>query len=147
MVIAYGNPGRLDDGLGPAFAARLEGCGLDGVSVETDYQLVVEHAHEIARHDYVIFADSAMSGGAPFSFQEIPPSKNRMGFNGHSLTPEAVMFMARTMFGAKTKGYVLAIRGYEYEGFGEELSEQAKENLEASLRFILELLKRGNPKN
>ena len=143
LVIGYGNPGRLDDGLGPALSARLEARALKGVSVETDYQLVVEHAHEIARHDYVIFADSAISGRAPFSFNEIPMPATQPKFNSHSLSPEAAMFIARTMFGAKTKGYILGIRGYEYDGFGECLSERAKVNLEAAFSFILELLGQG----
>ena len=142
LVIGFGNPGRMDDGLGPALSALLEARALNGVSVKTDYQLVVEHAHDIARHDHVIFADAALSGQTPFSFQEIPPSGGQPSFNSHSLSPEAAMFFARTMFGAKTKGYILGIRGYEYGGFNEGLSERAKENLDAAFRYILELLGR-----
>ncbi|MBI5637946.1 MAG: hydrogenase maturation protease [Nitrospinae bacterium] len=142
-MIGYGNPGRIDDGLGPALSALLDARALKGVSVETDYQLVVDHAHEIARHDYVIFADAAISGQAPFSFTEIPIAATQPTFNSHSLSPEAAMFFARTMFGAKTKGYILGIRGYEYEGFGEGISERAKENLDAAFLFILELLGQG----
>lgn len=142
MVIGYGNPGRIDDGLGPALSALLDARALKGVSVETDYQLAVEHAHEIAQHDYVIFADAAISGPAPFSFTEIPIPATQPAFNSHSLSPEAAMFFARTMFSAKTKGYILGIRGYEYEGFGEGISERARENLDAAFQFILELLGR-----
>jgi len=145
LIIGYGNPGRIDDGLGPALAARLDACAIKGVSVETDYQLVVEHAHEIAQHDYVIFADAAMTGTAPFSFNEIPIFVNQPKFHSHSLSPEAAMFIARTMFGAKTKGYLLGIRGYDYDGFGEGISERAKENLEAATRFIMGLLGQGSP--
>ena len=32
LVIGYGNPGRLDDGLGPAFAAQVERLQLPDVS-------------------------------------------------------------------------------------------------------------------
>ncbi len=142
LVIGYGNPGRMDDGLGPALSARLEACALKGVSVETDYQLVVEHAHEIAQHDHVVFADAAIKGEAPFSFTEITVPDHQPPFNSHSLSPEAGMFFARTMFGATTKGYMLGIRGYEFDGFDERLSERAKENLEAAFSFIVKLLGR-----
>ena len=44
LVIGYGNPGRCDDGLGPALVARLESLRIPGLSVEVDYQLSIEHA-------------------------------------------------------------------------------------------------------
>ena len=139
LMIGYGNPCRLDDGLGPALATRLDALAIKGLFIETDYQLVVEHAYEIAKYDYAIFADSAIGGKPPFSFTEIQKSDKQQQFSSHGLTPEAVMFIARSMFGAKTKGYILGIRGYEYEGFGEEFSNGAKKNLEAALSFVLGL--------
>ena len=47
LLLGYGNPGRCDDGLGPAFAARIEARGLPGLDVFTDYQLTVDHALQI----------------------------------------------------------------------------------------------------
>ena len=69
LLLGYGNPGRLDDGLGPALAARVEALALPGVTVQADYQLCLEDAEAAARHDVVIFADAAASGAEPFSFQ------------------------------------------------------------------------------
>jgi hydrogenase maturation protease len=135
ILIGYGNPGRLDDGLGPALAARMETCAIEGLAVETDYQLVVEHAHDISGYDVAIFADAALNGNAPFSFVELHSSPNPP-FNSHSLSPQTVLSLAKTMFNAKTKCYLLGIRGYEFDGFGERLSERAKENLELAFDFI-----------
>jgi DNA-binding response OmpR family regulator len=42
LVIGYGNPGRLDDGLGPALAETLQRLDLPGVTVDADYQLTAE---------------------------------------------------------------------------------------------------------
>lgn len=42
LLIGYGNPGRGDDGLGPALAAAIEAMELPGVTVEADYQLMVD---------------------------------------------------------------------------------------------------------
>ena len=36
LLIGYGNAGRGDDGLGPAFAERIEAAGLPGVDVDID---------------------------------------------------------------------------------------------------------------
>ena len=68
LLIAYGNPGRLDDGLGPAVADAVQRIGLPSVTIESCYQLAVEHAEAAARHDVVIFADADASGPAPFRF-------------------------------------------------------------------------------
>ena len=50
LLIGFGNPGRLDDGLGPALADAIEKLALPGVTVESNYQLTVEDAAEIAKH-------------------------------------------------------------------------------------------------
>ena len=58
LLIGYGNPGRLDDGLGPAFAKAVEALHTPGVTVEANYQLAVEDAHAVAQHEIVVFADA-----------------------------------------------------------------------------------------
>ena len=53
------------------------------------------------------------------------------------------MQLAQTCFNAKTKAYVLGIRGYEFNNFDEELTTKAKENLAAAIAFIEERLQDG----
>jgi len=139
LVIGYGNPGRLDDGLGAAFAEALEGMALAGVAVEVDYQLNVEQAAAIAEHRHVVFVDASMNGREPFFFRRLEPVSGS-AFSTHSLAPEALMAMARELFGAEPEGYVLGIRGYTFDGFGESLSPGAVENMRAALRFALPVL-------
>lgn len=140
-IIGYGNPGRLDDGLGPAFAQAVEGFDLPGVSVDADYQLMIEDAAVVAEHDFVIFADAAVKGGDTFFFREIVP-RDPSGFSTHSVEPEAVLGMARSMFGASTRGFVLGIRGYEFNEFGERLSTGAEANLRRALEFFEPVLRK-----
>ncbi len=60
LVYGYGNPGRLDDGLGPALVRELSRRGLRAeADLETAYQLQVEDAARVAEYDLVIFADAA----------------------------------------------------------------------------------------
>jgi hydrogenase maturation protease len=136
LVIGYGNPGRLDDGLGPALAQRLERLGIPGLTVESDYQLTVEDAAQVAACDHVVFADAAVAGREPFAFRRIEPAEEGIGFSSHSVEPAAVLGMARALFRATAKGYALAIRGYEFNEFGERLSEKARANLDAAARFL-----------
>jgi hydrogenase maturation protease len=143
LVIGYGNPGRLDDGLGPALAARLETLGSETTTIDSDYQLQVECAEEVSRHDVVVFADAAVSGPEPFYVSEIEP-RPTLSFSSHSLDPSEVLGLAHSLFKAKTRGFVLGIRGYQFDQFSERLSEGAQANLAAAQSFLESVLKSGN---
>lgn len=135
LVIGYGNPGRLDDGLGPALAGALEAMALPGVTIEADYQLNVEHAALAAEHDVVVFADADVSCDPPFRFERIEPTVE-LSFSSHSLSPAAVLGTARSLLRAGTLGYVLGIRGYAFNEFGECLSPEAVCNLAEAVEFL-----------
>jgi len=139
LVIGYGNPGRLDDGLGPAFASAVEALNLPGVTVDANYQLMVEDAAEIAQHDVVVFVDADVAGPEPFKFTRIK-AKPALSFSSHRVEPEPLLALAQDLFGAKARAYVLAIRGYDFNGFGEYLSESARANLDAAVEFAERLL-------
>ncbi|MBN1142370.1 MAG: hydrogenase maturation protease [Deltaproteobacteria bacterium] len=141
LLIGYGNPGRLDDGLGPALAEAVAQLNLPGLTVDSDYQLTVEDAAAVAEHDLVIFADASINGEEPFFYREIFP-KGGLSFSSHSVEPEAVLAMAADLFGAATRGYALGIRGYLFDEFGERLSERARGNLASALDFLIPLLKK-----
>ncbi len=140
LVIGFGNPGRRDDGLGPALAAWLEGRGLPGVSVDSDYQLTVEDAEAVARQEVVVFADASVGGSEPFYFQRVQP-RGSPGFSSHSVEPGEVLALAEAIFGARPEAYVLGIRGYAFNEFGEGLSERAHANLAAASDFLERVLR------
>jgi hydrogenase maturation protease len=144
LVYGYGNPGRLDDGLGPALAASLAGCALgDEVTVETNYQLQIEDAALVARHDIVIFADADTACAAPFELRPLAPS-NDVAFTTHSLAPAAVLALAHEHFDSRTRGFTLGIRGYEFGDYGESLSPEASRNLGEARQFVLRALRDGS---
>lgn len=140
LLIGYGNPGRLDDGLGPEFAAALEKMALPGVTVDSDYQLTVEDAAAVAEHEFVIFVDAAVNGREPFSFAKVIP-KPALGFSSHSMQPDTLVALAEELFGVSPKAYTLGIRGYEFNEFSENISVAAQENLASALQFMAGLLK------
>jgi hydrogenase maturation protease len=137
LVFGYGNPGRLDDGLGPAFAAKLEEMSLDGVTVDSNYQLTVEDADQIKDYDVVFFVDASVDCKEPFELSDVTP-ESTMHFSSHFFTAGDVLGLAQELFQAKTKAHVLAIRGYEFNEFGEWLSEKAQNNLEKAVEFFRE---------
>lgn len=143
LLLCYGNPARRDDGLGPALAREVEALRRPGVTVEVNYQLSVEDAVEIGRHDTVLFVDAAVRGPEPFSFRPVRPG-GHLAFSSHRLEPEFLMSLARDLFSARASAYALGIRGYEFEGFGEGLSPRARDNLRAAVDFLRRLLERGD---
>ena len=143
LLFGYGNPGRLDDGLGPALIEAFEGREFKNVTLDADYQLTVEDAVEVAKHDVVVFADASVNGAEPFFFQRLKP-KADVSFSTHGIEAEGVYGLAQELFGAETKVYILGIRGYEFNEFGQVLSEKAKANLDKAIKFIETALKKQN---
>lgn len=139
LVLGYGNPGRLDDGLGPALAEAIEKLHLPEVDTDADYQLTVEDAAAAAQHDVVVFADAAEAGPEPFYFRPVAAGGGA-GFTSHGCRPGGVMALAGELFRAATKGYILGIRGYEFNEFGEALSDRARSNLAAAAAFLRQVL-------
>jgi hydrogenase maturation protease len=144
LVFGYGNPGRLDDGLGPALARELAGRELGSlVTLETGYQLQVEDAAVVAEHDVVVFADADRSCAAPFALRRLEP-RHETSFSTHSVSPGAVLALAREHFDGATTGFVLGIRGYEFDRFGEELSPGARRNLAEAADHVCRALLDGS---
>ncbi len=144
LVIGYGNPGRRDDGLGPAFAARLEALHLPGVTIESDYQLAIEHAHLAAQHDVVVFADAAadVEGESSFYLRPIAPAAG-VHYSSHSISPQAVLHLADQCFGARPSGWLLGIRPSDLESFAEGLTPPAEASLSAALTAFCDAVASG----
>lgn len=143
LLIGFGNPGRIDDGLGPALVDLLEKDELPGLDLDANYQLTVEDAAAVAEHDVVVFADAAATGPEPFFFARIEP-KPHMTFSTHSVAPSAVLGMAHDLFGASTEGWLMGIRGYEFDTFEESLSAKARENLHEAHLYVKRAIRTGD---
>ena len=79
--------------------------------------MTVEDAAAIAQHDVVVFADAAVSGPEPFYFERLEPQM-AVSFSSHSVAPAAALALSEELFGKRVPGYVLGIRGYEFNEFG-----------------------------
>ena len=135
LVIGYGNPGRGDDGLGPALAAGVEALGLEGVTVDCDYQLTVDHAGLIATHDVVVFADAMIGLDVPFRLSPITRTQPET-LGSHQVSPEAALALAGLLFGHAPPGWILAMAGGEFGEVKEGLSPRAARNLGLALEHL-----------
>jgi hydrogenase maturation protease len=134
LVLGYGNPGRQDDGLGPAAAAGIDKLGWRNLTAFDNYQLNIEDAIDVAAHDVVWFVDATKAGPAPYTVSEVVPS-GTIAFTSHIVRPEAILAIAHQCYGGAPQAFMLAIRGYAFE-FVEELTPHAAENLEAAMAML-----------
>ena len=137
LLIGYGNAGRCDDGLGPAFAQEIADAKLPNLDIDIDYQLTVDHALAVTTVDRVVFADALMQGGDPYCFSQISGGE-QVNLGSHSLTPSGVLTLARSLYGIEPEAFVIAIAGYEFGRIEEGLSAGARSNLEAATAFFLD---------
>jgi hydrogenase maturation protease len=143
LVIGYGNPGRQDDGLGPAAATRIEALRWPGVTAYDNYQLNIEDAVDVAEHEVVWFVDAARTGPSPFAIRELAPVPT-LDFTSHLVRPEAILAMARQYYGGAPRAFLLAIRGYAFE-FLEALTPEATDNLGLALDMLRRELRAVSP--
>lgn len=134
LILGYGNPGREDDGLGPAAADEMRRMNWPNVTVRDSYQLVIEDCVDVVEADVVWFIDSAKTGREPYEFSRISYSEE-ITFTTHLVKPEAVLALAKGYYGKAPEAYLLGIRGYRFE-FAQGFSERAQRNLQQALMLL-----------
>lgn len=134
LIYGFGNPGRQDDGLGPAIIERLENEQFPGVATDCNYQLNIEDAYFVAENDVVVFVDASINADEPFSFSKIEPSAE-ITFTTHSMSPQSVLALCAELYDKKLEAYVLGIRGYEWD-FATGLTSMAENNFNEAYCFI-----------
>lgn len=138
-MIGFGNPGRRDDGLGPAAAERLRSRRLRGISTDAGYQLNIEDALAVSRHDVVVFVDAARNLRKPYALTRVRPAAVFPPMS-HALGPEAVLAVAAELYGRTPEAWLLAVRGHRWT-IGEGLSAKAEKDLGLALGFLEAFLK------
>jgi len=138
LVLGYGNPGRRDDGLGPAIVEELARLSLPGVSAESDYQLCLEAAADLAEAEKVVFVDAALEGPEPFQVRRLEPSAT-ISFSTHAFGPESLLGVCEEAYHRAPEALLVGVRGYEFD-IAEGLSSRAQANSRAALEFITKLI-------
>lgn len=141
LILGWGNPGRRDDGLGPALIDALRELDLAGVALDTNYQLQVEDAAQISGFDRVVFADADRGLERAFRLETLEPSASKMSFTTHHVEPSSLLALSRELFQSEPEAWVLGIHGYEFDEFGEGLTERARANLNEAILYLVSVLR------
>lgn len=136
LLLAIGNDGRQDDGLGWAFGQAVEAAESFHGEVVYRYQLQVEDALMIADQPTVVFVDACREElTAGFDLAPLQPVAD-FGFTTHQLSPATVLALAKQLYGAQPQAYLLKIMGVEWE-LKRGLSEWGRRHLERVVEGVL----------
>jgi hydrogenase maturation protease len=136
LILGWGNPGRRDDGLGPEFVDSLKKLSLPRVELDSGYQLQVEDAAQISRYRRVVFVDADRQAGQAYWIETIHPSSGGLSFTTHHVAPDRLLALSRDLFHHQPEAWLLGIRGYEFDEFGEGLTHRAQKNLIKAIEFL-----------
>jgi hydrogenase maturation protease len=143
LVYGYGNPGRQDDGLGIAIIEKLEAWaqqeGINNVKFDSNYQLNIEDAYNIAEYDIVLFVDASIESLESYAISEVIASE-KVNFTMHASSPSFVLDLCQKIYSRYPETYLFHIKGYEWE-LKEGLTEKAKRNLEEVFTILISCLK------
>lgn len=147
LVYGYGNPGRRDDGLGPALVNLVENWikieNISNVSVDSNYQLNIEDAYTIRNYNLVIFVDASVEDIDDFVITRVVPSA-KAHFTMHSVHPAFVLDLCNQLYEEAPDVFLLHLKGYDFE-LREGLTIKAEKNLNNAFRDIKKIL--VNPLN
>ena len=130
LILGYGNPLRSDDGVGWHAAVQLfRAIAIPEVEVLPCHQLTPDLAEPVSRAELVLFLDGARPGkGGEFHCEEVTATEGSPSFT-HHLSPGLLLAIARDLYGAYPRAWLLTICGSRFDA-GDSLSPE----VEAALR-------------
>lgn len=144
LIYGYGNPGRQDDGLGPALVAFVDEWlkeeRMEHVTVDSNYQLQVEDVTLIHDKGFVIFVDASMDESVRDIKLERIKADPQSTFSMHAVSPQYILALCTKMYGQHPPAWLLHIRGYEWE-FNHDLTRPARQNMGKGCETLREIIR------
>jgi len=143
VILAYGNPSRGDDALGPELLQHLENqvqyhSYWQEIKWVLDFQLQIEHTHDLKDTELALFIDASITSSRPYSFQRVTARRD-YSYTSHALSPAALLHVYEQVYRCPAPAaFLLSIRGEEFT-LGRPLSKQAQNHLSAATAFTQRL--------
>ena len=139
LILGYGNPLRGDDAAGWEAARALAGLEAgDQVEVHALHQLTPEWAESLSRCSRAIFIDASVEDApGQVSCRRITPLGAKGGTFTHDLTPEILLGMAITLYGACPEALLISIGAESFEP-GADLSHAVAQGLPSLIACVRE---------
>jgi hydrogenase maturation protease len=133
-IVGIGNTLRSDDGVGAYVCETLAKQSITGVHIITSLQLDTNMIEELIGFDQVIFVDAAIDT-AEVTLQQITKEHTSPQSFSHHINAAMLARLAEQLYEAKTKFYICAVPGFNFE-LGNTISKQAKKNATKAVAFV-----------
>ena len=137
IVIAIGNCGREDDGLGWAFLDQIKHNLSNNFDIEYRYQLQVEDAELISNYKKVYFVDACKNETKNGFFIKKCLPIETYSFTSHALSPETILHLTTNLYHKKPESFIVGISGKSFQ-LKMGLTDKAITNLQESVSFFEE---------
>ncbi len=159
LVVGFGNSYRHDDGVGrvvvnrvrerlgrPPLDANDDGFGDLGHTVDTVvlHQLSPDLGQELKPYELIIFVDAHTDTLDEEICVAHLKAEHKTPFVYHQTHPATVLEVAEQLHGEAPEGYVVSIRGYDFD-FGEGLSEKTEALVEPAVEKVMGFIEEGAP--
>lgn len=111
---------------------------LKNYTFDSNYQLNIEDAADVAENDLTLFIDASTEDIENFILTPVDAS-TQVAFTTHAASPGYIVNLCKELYQKTPATYLLHIKGYEWD-FREGLTEKAKQNLNIALEAIKEKL-------
>jgi hydrogenase maturation protease len=149
LVIAWGNPLREDDGVAWHVVEGLRRLqprpSLPALHLRHAHQLTPELSEPVSHAAGVVFVDARRDGTpGQVSCEAVTASA---GYNplAHSLSPQALLLYAESLYGRAPQAVVVSISGERF-GMGEGLSPAVQRAIPRAIRTVIRQAKAWTPR-
>ena len=139
LLIGYGNPTRMDDGVGWYIAKMIRESISDRIDVMEADQLSIEMIEDIKDRQVVIFVDAHVSEEDDWiRISEVQPD-SKLGLTAHIVSPSNLLSICQSIYNKYPKAYLYSVKGVNFD-FSEELSEQTRKSADEAIKLLSDLV-------
>ena len=145
-IIAYGNPLRGDDGIGPLVARKLSRHFEQAheLGIRELLQLDLALLEEIQSAETIIFVDASVEElHEDVQWSRIKPELNGWAMGSHSMDPKVFMGLLQLLYNRVPTAWMVSVQGHEFD-LGEPLSGKAYRSAEKATVQIVDWLFKQN---
>ncbi len=134
-IFGYGNPSRMDDGVGrhlaPLLADDLRNAGMEA-ELWLGHQLLPEASCEIEEGDILIFVDASLEEHpSGFRMERVEPDRlGNLGLNIHSFGPGWFLALLNDLGPTPSEAWMLSVSGESFD-FGETITATCRNRADA----------------
>ena len=139
LFVAYGNPGRGDDGAAWLVADSIEERWGNRIDILRFHQLDIVLAERFAQCDVVIFVDAETTETAQGRSPTLLTPSAELREVTHILDPAALLGLGQAIYHARPRAYLVTVFAHRFE-FGDAISPETRSDIDRAVRDIENLL-------